>query len=255
MQKLTLLLALFALSVFPACDPKTEGPTADFTVTFKTTFDGEQLTKLKTYPYGPTGFPLQFTHFDTYLSDIELLKSDGTAHRLSEIEFLNFTPSNASSDLSATPAITYRNVPEGEYTGIRIGYGVKPSLNAKNPADFPSNHPLAIEGEYWNAWDSYLFNRIEGKADADKNGSFEVAMLYHCGSDAVYKVYSFDQAIHVHSGQPGISVVFDLKKVFTLADGSAYDIATNFATSNSPSNLIVAQVLMANFEKATQVEQ
>lgn len=255
MQKLILLLALFAAACLPACHDHNEDAAADFTVTFKATFDGDQLTKYKDYPYGPTAYPLQFSHFTTYLSDIELLKSDGTTQLLSEIEFVNFTPDNAPSDLSATPIITYKNVPEGEYTGLRIGYGVKPSLNAKKPSGYATDHPLAKEGEYWPGWNSYIFNKIEGQGDADNNDTFDHFLLFHCGSDAVYKVYSFDQPIHVHAGQPGASVVFDLKKVFTMADGTAYDIVTNFATSNNPSNVTVAQVLMTNFEKATAVGQ
>lgn len=255
MHNLRYLLLFFPLAFFAACDPKQEGPSADFTVTYKSTYDGEQLTKYKDYPYGPAGYPLHFSRFSTYLSDIELIKSDGSTHRLAEIEFLNFTPDNAGSDLSVTPAITYKNVPEGEYAGIRIGYGVKPSLNAKRPADFPASNPLSLEGEYWPGWNSYIFTKIEGKADADQNGMYEVALLYHCGSDPVYKTYEFATPIHIHNGAAAATVVFDLKQVFTMADGSAYDIVTNFATSNNPSDVSVAQVLMTNFEQATSVEQ
>ncbi len=253
MQKLTLLLALFALAVLPACKDHGDETGLDLTVTYKSSFAGEQLTKYKDYPFGNTDFPLQFSHFSTYLSDIELIKSDGSAHRLAEVEFINFTPDNASSDLSATPAITYKNVPEGDYTGLRIGYGVKPSLNAKRPVDFEGSHPLAKEGEYWGGWESYIFTKIEGKADSDKNGPYDISLLYHCGSDAVYKVYEFDVPIQVHAGHPGVSVDFDLKKIFTQGDGSHYDIVTNFYTSSNPADVTVAQALMHNFERATTV--
>ncbi|MDO8366332.1 MAG: hypothetical protein Q7T20_06010 [Saprospiraceae bacterium] len=256
MKKLTLLLGLFALAFLPACKDNEEGgPKADFTVTFKSNFAGEQLTKYKSYAFGAAGIPLQFTRFSTYLSDIELLKADGSSHRLAEIEYIDFTPENASSDLSATPAITYSNVPEGEYTGLRIGYGVKPWLNSKTYNDFPIGHPLAKEIEYWSGWTSYIFTKIEGKADSDNNGTLDVSLLYHCGSDAVYKVYAFDLPIHIHTGQPGISVNFDLEKIFTMDDGSFYDIVTNFYTSHDPNNVVVAQVLMHNFKKATTVTQ
>ena len=255
MNKVTYFFALLALAFLPACHEHDEGSTADFTVTFKSHFAGEQLTKYKNYPYGLAGIPLQFTRFSTYLSDIELIKADGSSYRLAEIEYIDFTPENASTDLSATPAITYKNVPEGEYTGLRIGYGVKPSLNAKDPADFDNNHPLAKEIEYWSGWNSYIFTKIEGKADSENNGSLDISLLYHCGSDAVYKVYELATPIHVHAGEPGIAVNFDLEKIFTMDDGSYYDIVTNFYTSNNPNDIIVAQVLMHNFEKATTVVQ
>lgn len=256
MKKHMLLSALLALTVLSAChDHGDDGVKADFTITYKSSYNGEQLSKYKDYDFGTTNFPVQFSRFSTYLSDIELIKSDGSSHRLAEIEYVDFTPDNAGSDLSVTPAITYKNVPEGEYTGIRIGYGVKPALNAKDPTDFDSNHPLAKEGEYWGGWNSYIFSKIEGKADSDKNGTYDIALLYHCGSDAVYKVFTFNQSIHVHAGEPGISVDFDLLKVFTMDDGAFYDIVTNFYTSNNPDDVTVAQVLTHNFEKATTVAQ
>ncbi|MDX1911253.1 MAG: MbnP family protein [Saprospiraceae bacterium] len=250
------LLALVSGLFFSACEKNhTHESGVPFTISYKATYDGEQLTKYKNYPYGTAAYPLQFSRFSTYLSDIELIKADGSTHRLTEIEWVEFTPDNASTDLSAIPAITYNNVPEGEYTGIRIGYGVKPSLNAKVPADFSGNHPLARELEYWSGWDSYIFNKIEGQGDADNNGAFDHFLLFHCGSDAVYKVYEFSLPIHVHAGHPGLNVTFDLKKLFILADGSWYDIVTNHATSNNPNDISVALVLMNNFEKATSVTQ
>jgi hypothetical protein len=253
----TFLLVLFSGLLFSACDKKHthEETGVPFTIAYKAVYDGDQLTKYKSYPYGPAAYPLQFSRFSTYLSDLELIKSDGSTHRLAEIEWVEFTPDNASNDLSAVPTITYPNVPEGEYTGLRIGFGVKPSLNAKVPANFPNNHPLARELEYWSGWDSYIFNKIEGQGDADNNGAFDHFLLYHCGSDAVYKVYDFDLPIHVHAGEPGLQVVFDLKKLFLLDDGSYYDIVTNHATSNNPSDISVALVLMNNFKKATNVSQ
>ena len=255
MKKLPFLLALFFLAVLSACHDHNESTNSSLTVTYKANFASEQLTKYKNYAYGTSAIPLQFSRFSTYLSDIELLKSDGTSHRLTEIEFINFTPDNASSDLSATPAITYTDVPEGDYTGLRIGYGVKGSLNAQNPADYKTGHPLAREDEYWSGWDSYIFNKIEGKADSENNGSLDIALLYHCGSDAVYKVFEFAEPIHVHAGDNALAVNFDLEQVFRMDDGTYYDIVTNFYTSNNPDDVTVAQVLTHNFEKATTVTQ
>ena len=91
MKKYLLLPALFAIALLSAChDHGEDGAKADFTITYKSSYGGEQLTKYKDYSFGTTGFPLQFSRFSTYLSDIELLKSDGTSHRLAEIEFINF---------------------------------------------------------------------------------------------------------------------------------------------------------------------
>lgn len=250
MKKLILLLTLSAFAFLTACgDQGTEETGVNFDITFKATFDGVQLEKNKDYQFG--AIPLFVEAYRMYLSDITLLKGD-QEFVISEIEYLDFTPSNASF---ANPTITFKNVPEGEYTGIRLGFGVKPALNAKRPSDFPVGHPLAIENDYWSGWSSYIFSTLDGKADSDNNGSKNLSLAYHCGSNAVYKTFDFTQAIHVHAGEAGAQISFDLKKYLTLADGTLYDIVANPATSNSTNDVTVAQALTANYGRATTVSQ
>ncbi len=250
MKNTTLLLALFALTFLPACgeeEPEVTG--VNFDITFKATFDGAQLEKDKDYQFGAV--PLFFEACRMYISDITLLNGSSSVV-ISQVEYLDFTPSNA---VFATPTITFKNVPEGEYTGIKIGYGVKPSLNAKRPSDFAAGHPLAVENDYWSGWSSYIFTILDGKADPDGDGVKNLSLAYHCGSDPVYKTFEFTHPIHVHSGQAGARVTFDMKKFLTLPDGTLYDIVAHPATSNSASDVSVAQVLTANFGHATTVEQ
>jgi hypothetical protein len=250
MKKITTLLLLSSLVLFNSCgDQGAQDSGVDFDITFQATFDGAQLEKNKDYQFG--SIPMFVEACRMYLSDITLLKGS-QEFQISEIEYLDFTPSNA---VFATPKITFKNVPEGEYTGIRIGYGVKPELNAKRPADFPAGHPLAIENDYWAGWSSYIFSTLDGKADPDNNGSKNLSLAYHCGSDPVYKTFEFSYPIHVHAGQAGARISFDMKKFLTLADGTLYDIATNPATSNSASDVSVALALTANYGRATTIEQ
>jgi hypothetical protein len=249
MKNIARLLTLFSLVFLFSCHEHEDNTGVDFDINFKATFDGVQLEKNKDYQFG--NIPMFVEACRLYLSDITLLNGDKEIV-LSEIEYLDFTPSNA---VFATPTITFKNVPEGEYTGIRLGYGVKPSLNAKKPSNFPAGHPLSIENDYWSGWKSYIFSTLDGKADPDNNGTKNLSLAYHCGSDAVYKTFEFAQTIHVHAGEVGARVTFDMKKFLTLADGTLYDIAAHPATSNSASDVSVAQVLTANFGRATTVEQ
>ncbi len=250
MKKITLLLIISVIACLSSCgENSTEGTGGNFDITFRATFDGVQLEKSKDYQFG--AIPLFFEACRMYLSDITLLNGSKEIF-LSEVVYLDFTPANATF---ATPTITFKNVPEGDYTGIRIGYGVKPSLNSKRPADFPAGHPLAVETDYWSAWNSYIFATLDGKADPDNNGSKNLSFAYHCGSNAVYKTFEFSQPIHVEAGQAGARVTFDMKKFLTLADGTLYDIVAHPATSNSVSDVTVAQILTANLGRATTVEQ
>lgn len=255
MKRLLLNGLLGAALLVASCDGTTDPPlppSSDFTLTFKAFYGGQPLEKYKSYDYA--GYKVHFSRFNTYLSDIVLLK--GTEeYRISEIEWVDFTPDTAPNDLAVPVSITFKNVPDGDYTGIRIGYGVKPALNAKAPNNFPANHPLSRENEYWLGWKSYIFNKIEGKADLDNSGAFGTSLVYHCGSDEVYRTYTFNTPIRVEQGA-GAGVDFDLKDLFTI-NGTWFDLTVpeNQLTSNDVGNVIVANILMDNFDFATKVSQ
>lgn len=250
MKNRTLYLPLLALLALTACGERgAQEVGIDFNIQFSATFDGATLVKYQDYQLG--NLPLFFEASRMYLSDITLL--DGNREILiSEVVYLDFTPDSAPT---ASPTITFKNVPEGAYTGIRIGYGVKPILNAKRPSDFPVGHPLAVETDYWSGWKSYIFSVLDGKADPENDGTKNLSFSYHAGSDPVYKTFEFQQAIHVHEAGKGAKVIFDMKKFLTLPDGSFFDIVANPATSNIASDVVVAQILTDNFGRATTIEQ
>ena len=255
MKKLLLSGMLAAALFFAGCDGTSDPalpPSSDFTVTFKALYDGQTLEKFKSYDYDT--YKVNFSRFNTFLSDITLLKGNEEI-KISDIEWVDFTPDSAFGNLTVSVPVKFKNVPDGDYTGIRIGYGVKPELNAKRPNNFQSTHPLSRENEYWLGWGSYIFNKIEGKADLDNSGAFATSLVYHCGSDAVYRTYTFNTPIQVEQGAAA-TVEFDLKKLFTI-NGSWFDmkIPANQFTSNDVGNVIVATILMDNFDAATTVIQ
>lgn len=250
-----LLICLLAgtLSFF-ACkdyDGGAEIVGADFTVTFRSNYDGAQLEKSKDYDYN--GHPLNFTVHTLFVSDITLLKG-AEEQVVSEVEFLDFLPTASGTNLSVKPQRTYK-VPEGDYTGIRIGYGVKPAFNDRKISEWPAGHPLANDIEYWLGWKSFIFSKIEGAGDADKNGSPDHFLVYHCGGNAVYKTFTFNQPIQVKAGGKGLEVAFDLKKLFIQDDGSFYDMVKNSATSNDKNDVVVANAIMSQYDNATTIKQ
>lgn len=249
MKNYALLLLLFAAFSFSACkdDDEPTDQQDNFTLTFRATYDGELLEKYKNYPFGDK--VILFDKFNTYLSDITLL--DGTSQRLlSDIEMVNFTPDSAPDNKAVE--VTYKfTVPSGDYTGLKIGYGVKADLNAKGPADFPTDHPLYIESEYWSGWQSYIFTKIQGKVDLDGDDTPEASIFYHCGSDPVYAVATFNKNISV-AGTGSLIVEIDLKKLFTF-DGQLLDLtqSSNRTTSHDASNIVLGEKVMSNFKNAT----
>ena len=256
MKKVMFLATLVAfVSLWISCrdiDNPINPQAADFDLKFTAKYDGVQLEKYKDYDYG--GYPLQIYRFTLYLSDITLL--NGTEETpVSDIDYLDFTPSDASSDLTAQPVLNLKNVPWGTYTGIRMGYGVKPSLNAKQPSDFAAGTPLARDEEYWLGWKSYIFCKIEGAGDKDNNGQQDHFLIYHCGGDGVYKTFAFNQPIQVDDTNKELNIDFDLKDVFTQPNGNLYNLVANPATSNFKDSLRIANDVMNGFEAGTRAYQ
>lgn len=255
MKKFLFPTLFAALLVFAGCDGTKDitNPASDLTITFKAVYDGQPLEKYKTYPYD--NYEVDFIRFNAFMANIVLL--DGNKEvRLSDIEWVDFTPDLAPTNKALDVPITFKNVPGGNYTGIRLGYGVPPALNAKQPKDFAFTHPLSRENEYWLGWGSYIFNKIEGRVDLNSNGVFDGGLIYHCGSDAVYREYTFDLPIKVEPGAAGLVVEFDLKKLFVI-NGTWLDlkIPYNHITSNDFNDVVIATILMDNFGNATSVTQ
>ena len=252
MKQYPLLLLVAAIFLSAGCK-KEENQTAknvELSITFKALYDGTKLVKNSDYNYDT--YKVQFSRFSTYISDITLL--NGTEEvKVSDIEYLDFTPDGAA-DNNAVDITIKATVKEGNYTGIRMGYGVNPVNNAKRPADFAAGTPLAQEGEYWPGWKSYIFTKIEGQGDGNNDGNQDIFMLYHCGADKSYRVYSYDKAITV-AGNSALSVEFDLKNLF-YGNNTWFDITipSNQFTSNLATDTRVAGILMDNFDQATTVK-
>jgi len=255
MKKLLLLLPLFVL--FAACNSDDDMTTTqgEIGVNFQAVYDGTPLEKNKNYPFD--GYNLQFTRFHTFVSDVELLKADGSSVLLSEIEFVDFTPDDATNDLSAVPHFHFNNLPQGVYTGLRMGIGVKPALNGKSSSSYPVGHPLYQETEFWSGWKSFIFTKVEGKADLNNDNVIDYFLVHHYGSNAVYRTYTYNTPITISKDDADheLLVTFDLKKMFTMPDGTLYDLAAHPQTSHNQVDISIAEVIVDHYDRAVKVEQ
>lgn len=257
MKNLFFLLAATSLFLLGGCkkdETKPQPQTKEVTVFLKATWDGQPLEQAKDYVWeGTKVFDIQ--RFTLYLSDIELTKA-GANTRLSEIEFFDFF-SDPSSTLAQTKSFKTKILAD-KYDGLKIGFGVKPDLNAKQPKDFAAGHPLANEIEYWLGWKSYIFSKIEINADLDNSPAVKETFLsYHAGSATKRDVYrTGQQSVSVDlSDKSEFTLEIDLKKLFTL-NGKMLDITVpdNQVTGGTPSDLGMAEILMENFINAVVVK-
>lgn len=251
MKNRVLLTLAVVLILFSACkDNNNPAQQNNFTLTFRALYDGLPLEKGKNYPYDDK--VILFDKFNTYLSDITLVNG-ARETKLSDIEWVDFTPDIAPDNKAVDVTFKF-TVPDGDYTGIKLGYGVRADLNAKTPADYPVGHPLYLENEYWNGWSSYIFTKIQGRYDLNGDNTPEANLFYHCGSNAVYNTATINRSITV-SGDASLIVVFDLKKLFTF-NGQLLDLTdpANQATSHDASNITLGQKIMSNFKNATVLQ-
>jgi hypothetical protein len=224
---------------------------AVMTLTFHAQYDGVAVDQAKTYAFGDVD--VQLSRFNLFLSDLVLVKADGTELPLSEIEFLDFTPPTDLTSVMDPVAFTF-TVPNGDYTSLKMGYGVKPSLNAKKPSQFAAGDVLNVQsGEYWDSWASFIFMKLEGAGQTDPSPDPEVNLVYHCGSDPVYRIGSHPISLNVKGEAKSLDVTFDIKKLF-YQDSEWYDIETSPRTSDALGDVKVATILMDRVQAAVIVK-
>lgn len=237
-----LILMLFPLTFLTACKDDEEGT---LIVRFLAEYDGQPL---KTFDILPFDAPqrISFTHMSFYASDIALLKgSEHTGIRDIELVDLSF---DDPTDAAEGYALVLDGIEAGNYSGFEFGVGVPPDLNDDQPADFPSSNPLSKVSYYWDAWDSYIFMKTEGRLDTLGNGNPDLGFALHTGSDALYRVLTGPANIEiVDGGATEIHVVIDYK---TLLSG--LDIKSN-PQNHSPNDTIVIGGLYDNLPQAVSL--
>lgn len=114
------------------------------------------------------GEEVTWTKFNYYISNIELLKSDGSSWKQPESYFL------VQLDNAASTLLTINNVPKADYTGLRFTLGVDSTRNvsgAQTGALDPANNM------FWSWNNGYIFIKSEGTSPQSSTGLFE----YHIG--------------------------------------------------------------------------
>lgn len=212
MRKIIILL-ITAITIL-GCNDK---PTT-LTVNFKAVYDGAPLLldELTDYNYYD-GTPIKMVGLRFFISDVKLY-TGGNALQLIDVEDIDFTSTNKTASGAADGQSIIINEPvPGTYDKIEFSIGVKSSLNASNPIDYGYDHPLGPgnQAEYWDSWDSYIFAKIEGRQDNDKNGEF-VNFTYHTGIDDVYRTRTITSSIAVNEKQDNtIQFEIDAKQIFS----------------------------------------
>jgi len=217
----------------------------ELSLRFQLQYQGDPLVILKDYSY-PDGKTVQFTRVSFFISEL-VVKDRDESVSLKEIDFVNLSQSHAD-EANAAEGYLYlqEEIPFSNIDQISFNIGLTPKQNETVPADYVSGEPLARPGEYWVAWDSYIFVKIEGWVDLDGDGAVETGIALHMGSNNVMRNVSLDIA----DAAQEITMVLDLHSVFKRE--KIYDIATN-PQLHSLSQLSAAEELADNLVRALQI--
>lgn len=132
------------------------------------------------------GFQYYFTLFKFYVSQVKLVKEDNSEFLLKDIDMIDFREDAPHKSFTV-------KVPEGKYKELKFGIGVDSVENAKDPASFPADHPLAAsKGTYWGMAGQYRFFLMEGRMDTTmSNDSLPIPFAVHTGTNPLYREITF----------------------------------------------------------------
>ena len=252
-----------------SCDnpPKNNPPielSSDIELNFKANYNDELLLLEKEYMY-PGDMPIKFSQFNFYIANVVLVKENGGEFEeteLFEIDFIDFPYNlNQADDAEKGQTIQAKNIPVGDYDGIKIGFGVPADLNRTKPNEYGSENPLSMAGHYWDGWSSYIFSMVGGKADMDLDGTFETnegeGLTYHMGTDEVYTTRTLFENITVDAdGVLKLDFTVDLQKLFLMsnpdfdANGDGYLDIQDFESVHAEDRLEIAKKMMNNYSEA-----
>lgn len=212
--------------LFIACDKQSdETVVSDITLNFKANFGNDPLTMFSSeYPY-EEGVDVKFQLFQFYISDVTLIKHSSNNHEekvILDVASVDF--GEIFNDQQASEGVSFliKDVPTGDYSGIRFGIGVAPDLNATGPASYAPGHPLTEN--YWSWAMGYVFFKIEGNADLDQSENFAQKLTFHIGTNEMYRLKEFEKTINHRENQPlEINFNVDAKRVLNDGNGNFVD--------------------------------
>ena len=217
-----LSLVLFS-AVLSGCDSTVnEDGTSMVTLFLQPTVAGTPLSADLSNTYDVHGATITFTSARIYISEIELLRSDGTSVTF-EGETIT-APAKNENDEDVTHTVTDHIVlakhdlgvhkyelgmaDAGDYIGIRYKVGIDGLTNRLDASQVPSSHPLAKQTDknnHWNWSAGYQFLRMDGLVDLD-------------GDQAPEEVWE------IHLGTANFLTEMNQSMNFSLAEGGSVDV-------------------------------
>ena len=186
MRKVLFLIAILPF-VFAACDPVEPSPEiGDLSLNIQGQYDNQTLILNDHYDY-VNGQKVSLTNLIFYMSDVRLITDAGNEVSLDDVNLVNFAQNHSLSSTAINgETITFKRYSRRKLYRNQIWRGLPASLNATNPADYASDHPMSKTEYYWDWRGTYIFSVIEGLLGYMDNGSitpecvFDLSLWFRC---------------------------------------------------------------------------
>ncbi|TAH27682.1 MAG: hypothetical protein EAZ07_00355 [Cytophagales bacterium] len=168
-----------------------------------------------------------------YLSNFVLIQKSGEEVPLKN-SYLLINPDKSQYSI--------KDVPKGEYIGIKFGVGIDSITNHSDPTVHKKESPLAMQtpNMYWTWKSGYIFLSFEGscdttiaQSDSPIMGRFKGEYLFHIGNDWLYKNVSLSlPKTLLFDESKEINIEVDLTLFFDGIDLKTENFTHSSATDN-----------------------
>lgn len=246
LKKNYLLATLLTFALIPfmffSCDDDDDVVNSSVSLSFNQTIDGQAVQLGQNYSINGTS--VSFDRIQYYVSQIEIVDASSSATLIPESYFL-FDPTTPTYDLG--------QLSTDRIQSLRFNVGIDSAANNISETDFasyPSESPLAAKDPsmHWNWNSGYKFFVLEGKTDADGDGTPEQGFVFHIGSDPLLRQVEISTAKDLGQTQETLNFTLQLEEVL-----SNVDMATEFDT-HTANNFDLANRIANNLLTAFSIE-
>ncbi len=254
----SLLVLLVLAFIVSNCDDGngTTSETQKATVNFQTQMmlsSGSETYQIGDTLEMNTGYDFNVKKFKLYLSHVTLIGDNG------ETELEDILLADVGDESTGAFSST---VPAGNYTSLRLGFGLDAEQNNQDPESFPREHPLSSWNQmYWTML-KYRFAILEGRSDnnGQLNGdTTDILNAYHPGLDSLYKVVSYPISLNLSEGATQeIDLNIYIDQLFSAGEGidmrNEPQTHSEVGSATVPGDFHIAKKFMDNLAETATVE-
>jgi len=208
-MRIAVLLVLVVMTFF-SCEKDEKNTGNKLDLVFELRFGGEPLANQNEFYRLNDSIQMRFSKVSFYLSDFKL-DSESESLAMLDVVHISFLQNIGGDAVQETQQTLRFELPAGNYSSLSFGLGLTPAQNATTPATHEPGSALSLFGEYWPAWNSYIFDKIEGIYKLNDDTPESVAL--HVGGDETYRVLEWKGGFTIGDKTKEIIIPIDLKYI------------------------------------------